>query len=99
MARRSTAKEKVFFKLPEDWNVTNVREVSERVFFTLNLPGLSLYNLRIVEYSKGDFIGMPQDWNGKKGDQAEYYNKYSLYLSDEDTEKIIAAVDKALAEK
>lgn len=85
-------KEKVFFKLPEEWEVTNVRVLEFGTFFTLKMPGLELYNLRKVPAGKNydEFIGMPED----KGKDGDYYKRFRIYFSDEDTEAILDEVEK-----
>lgn len=86
--------EKVYFTLPEDWEVTNARQLEFGTYFTLQLPGLALYNLRIVPAGKKyeAFIAMPDD----KGKDGNYYKRFALYLSEEDTEAIIDAVEELL---
>ena len=96
MAKKTPKKEKEYFNLGENWEVTNVRKLDFGTFFTLKLPGLSLYNLRVVPAGKKykAFIAMPED----KGKDGEYYKRFSLYLSEEDTEAVLEAVDDALEE-
>lgn len=88
--------EKKLFQLPEEWEVTNVRELEWATLFTLKMPGLSLYDLRVVpEGKKYDaFVGMPED----RGKDGEWHKRYALYLSKEDTKAILEAVDEALAD-
>lgn len=71
------------------FEVRNVRQLSEKCLtFTLRLPGLSLYNMRLIDGKKGNFIT-----NGQSlGNDGKWYNNFSLYLSDEDTQKLIDAV-------
>ena len=78
----------------EGFEVTNVRKLEFGTFFTLKMPGLSLYNLRVVPEGKTypAFVAMPQ----VKGSDGNYYDEYKIYLSDEDNEAIIAEVDKIL---
>lgn len=94
MAKKANKYEAVFFTLPEEWEVTNVRELEYSTFFTLKIPGLSLYNLRVVPAGKKyeSFIGMPET----KGKDGDYYKQYALYLSEEDTAAVLKAVAKAL---
>ena len=77
-----------------DWKITNVRVVSEHtVSFTLKMDGLSLYNMKVMESTKGDTVGKMFLSNGQsKGSDGKYYNNYALYLSDEDKDLIIKAV-------
>ena len=81
----------------EGFEVKNVRKLDFGTFFTLQFEGLSLYNLRVVPKGKAysAFIAMPQ----VKGSDGNYYDEYKIYLSDEDTEAIIAAVDAVLDEQ
>ena len=86
--------EKVKFNIGEDWEVVHVRDTKIGVFFTLQLPGLSLYNLRYVPAGRkySSFIGMPS----KKGSDEKYYDDYTIYLSDDDTAAILEEVEKKL---
>lgn len=66
--------------------------------FTLNIPGATFMNLKIVEGKNGMFIAMPQT----KGKNGQWYDQYRLYITEEDTAKIIDAVGEhtsALNEK
>ena len=95
MAKKSENKfDGVMFDLGDDWEVTNVRELEYSTFFTLKMPGLSLYNLRVVPAGKkyDAFIGMPED----KGKDGDYYKRFALYLSEDDIKAVLKAVDKAL---
>ncbi len=56
--------------------------------FTLNVPGASFLNLKVVEGKNGNFIAMPQT----KGKNGEYYDQYRIFLSEEDTKRVIDAV-------
>lgn len=89
-------KEREVFDLGDDWEVKNVRKLDFGTFFTLRVPGLSLYNLRVIPAGKNydAFIGMPED----KGKDGNYYKLFALYLSEADTEAVIEAVDEALEE-
>lgn len=87
--------ERVNFNLKDiSWSITNVKVVSEHmVTFTLKMPGLSLYNMKVAESTKGDTAGQMFLSNGQsKGSDGKYYNNYALYLSDEDRDRIIEAV-------
>lgn len=86
-------KEKIYFNLGENWSVKNCRKVKKMgTLFTLCIDGAYFPNLRIVEYKKGDFIGMPS----KQGKDGNYYDDFTLYLSPEDTEAVIEAVEENL---
>lgn len=76
------------------WSITNVRVVTEHmVSFTLKMHGLSLYNMKVTESTKGETAGKMFLSNGQsKGADGKYYNNYALYLSDEDKDLIIKAV-------
>lgn len=87
--------ERVNFNLKDiSWSITNARVVSEHMItFTLKMPGLSLYNMKVTESTKGDTAGQMFLSNGQsKGSDGKYYNNYALYLSDEDRDRIIKAV-------
>lgn len=90
------AKKITYFNL-DGFEVKNVRKLDFGTFFTLQVPGLSLYNLRVVPEGKSydAFIAMPQI----KGSDENYYDEYKVYLSDEDTAAILAEVDKILDEE
>lgn len=107
MARTSKSKgtkkaERVYFTLPKNWEIRNAREIGRGkkavVYFTLYMPGLSLYNLKIVPAGKNydEFIAMPQTSNGKRGKAEEWFNQYAIYLSEDDTSAVIEAVYAAL---
>lgn len=65
--------------------------ISDRVcVFTLNVPGASFLNLKIVDGTNGEFIAMPQS----KGRDGQYYDLYRVYLSEKDAQRIIAAVSE-----
>lgn len=87
--------ERVNFNLKDiSWSITNVRVLTEHmVTFTLKMQGLSLYNMKVTESTKGDTAGKMFLSNGQsKGSDGRYYNNYALYLSDEDRDRIIEAV-------
>lgn len=63
--------------------------ISDRVcVFTLNVPGATFLNLKVVEGKNGMFIAMPQS----KGRDGQYYDQYRVFFSEEDTQRIIDAV-------
>lgn len=94
MAKKTENK---FFSLGKDWKVTNARENDWGIFFTLSIPGLQLFNLKIVPAGRkyDAFVAMPED----KGKDGKYYKQYALYLSAEDTKAVIDAVMDALEEE
>lgn len=92
----SKQEKKAYFDLPDGWKVTNARRLEFGTYCTLQMPGLALYNLRIVPGGKKyeAFIAMPDD----KGKDGNYYKRFALYLSEEDTEAVIDAVEELLEE-
>lgn len=86
--------DKKFFAIGDEWEIRNARELDFGTFFTLQLPGLALYNLRVVPEGKNydAFIAMPED----KGKDGDYYKRFALYLTEEDTAAVINAVEEAL---
>lgn len=56
--------------------------------FTLNIPGASFMNLKVVQGKNGMFIAMPQT----KGKNDQWYDQYRLYLSDKDQQRVIDTV-------
>lgn len=87
--------ERVNFILKDSgWSIANVRVVTEHVVsFTLKMRGLSLYNMKVMESTKGETAGKMFLSNGQsKGSNGKYFNNYALYLSDEDKDLIIKAV-------
>ena len=80
-----------------EWEVDNVRVFDFGTIFTLKLDGLALYNLRIVPAGKkyDAFISMPEELGRDK----KYYKQYSIYLDEDDTKAVIAAVEKAAKKK
>lgn len=94
-------KERINFNLKESgWDVANVRVVTDHmVTFTLKMHGLSLYNMKVLEGSKGENKGKMFLSNGQsKGSDGKYYNNYGLYLSPEDTQLVIDAVLDAVSD-
>lgn len=91
--------EKVNFILEgSGWSIASVRVVTEHMAtFTLKMRGLSLYNMKVTESTKGETAGKMFLSNGQsKGSDGKYYNNYALYLSDEDKDLIIKAVCAAV---
>lgn len=72
--------------------VTRANQVNDTVFFDLELNGVSIYGLKVVEGSKGDFIS----WPSHKGKDGKYYNYAWCKLSDEQQKEIIHQVEKML---
>ena len=91
--------DRVNFNLKDSgWEIANVRVMTEHmVSFTLKMHGLSLYNMKVTESTKGDSAGQMFLSNGQsKGYDGKYYDNYALYLSDEDKDMIIKAVCDAV---
>lgn len=75
--------------------VSNVRKLSETVTaFSLLGNGLGLYNLKVVDGSKGKFIATPQT----KGKDGSWYDQYAVYFAEEDQAKIIKKVESMIEE-
>lgn len=59
------------------------------VVFTLNIPGASLRDMRLIEKKAGGyFISTPQ----VKGKDGQYHDRFLVYLSAEDEQRVIKAV-------
>lgn len=95
MARKK--EEKKYFDLGGEWTVTNVRDLDFGTFFTLQLPGLSLYNLRVVPAGKkyDAFIAVPEE----KGKDGNWHKIYNLFLDPEDVADIIEEVKEIAQSK
>lgn len=77
-----------------EFEVKNVNQYKDTVFFNLVINGVIIYGCRVVEGQKGDFISFPS----KKGNDGKYYNHAYAALSEEDAGKILAEVEKQLNE-
>lgn len=77
-----------------EFEVKNVNQYKDTVFFNLVINGVIIYGCRVVEGQKGDFISFPS----KKGNDGKYYNHAYAALSEKDAEKILAEVEKQLNE-
>ena len=75
--------------------VTNVRQGKYSTTFTLKCKGFSLYNLRVVERKDGGYFIAPPN---HKGSNDKYYSDYALYLTDDDTDRLLDMVESALQE-
>lgn len=62
------------------------------VLFDLELNGVRIYGLSVVEGKNGDFISFPQ----RKGNDGKYYSIAWAKLSEEDTADILAEVETVL---
>lgn len=56
--------------------------------FTLNVPGATFMNLKVVQGKNGMFIAMPQI----KGKNDQWYDQYRIYLSDDDQQRVVDTV-------
>lgn len=65
---------------------------NNNVLFDLELNGVRIYGLSVVEGKNGDFISFPQR-NGKDG---KYYSIAWAKISEEDTKDIIEEVETML---
>lgn len=93
MAKKNEEK-KPDFKI-SGMRVSNVRKLSETVTaFSLLGNGLGLYNLKVVDGSKGKFIATPQT----KGKDGSWYDQYAVYFAEEDQAKIIKKVESMIEE-
>lgn len=64
--------------------------ISDRIcVFTLNVPGATFLNLKVVDGKNGEFIAMPQS----KSREGQYYDLYRVYLSEKDAQRVISAVE------
>ena len=74
------------------YTIRNTRYISNTcIGFSLDIKGLVLYNLRVVDGRNGLFLAMPSD----KGSDGNYYPKYNLYLTEEDSKALIDKVVEA----
>ena len=93
--KEGAPKERVNIEVRE-FEVKNVRVVEGKngdlVFFTLMLNGVTIYNCRVATGKNGDFISFPQ----YKGSDGNYYYNVYVALSDEDSAKILAAIQTAI---
>lgn len=64
------------------------------VLFDMELNGVRIYGLSVVEGKNGDFISFPQ----RKGKDGKYYSIVWAKLSEDDTSDILAEVEKVLNE-
>lgn len=97
LTKKEERKEREFIEV-RSMEVKNVRVVDGKngdlVFFTLTLNGVTIYNCRVANGKNGDFISFPQ----YMGSDGKYYNNVYVSLSDEDSENILAEVQKQIDE-
>lgn len=90
---KATQTEKNYAKV-NSFKVSNVRTLkSGDTFFDLRINEVAIYGCKAVETPNYPiFIGWPQ----RKGTDGNYYNVASVFLSSEDTKKIIDQVQDIL---
>ena len=70
--------------------VSGCRFLSDKVIaFTLNLPGLALYNMKVIDGKNGAFVNPPQN-KSKKSDR--WVDAVGIWLDNADEDKIAQAV-------
>lgn len=76
--------------------ISGARYLSDKVIaFTLGLPGLCIYNMKVVAGKDGPFLSVPQI----KGKNDRWNDVCAVFLSDADAEKVIQTVcDYAVAQ-
>ena len=82
----------------ESFSVRNSREWENgNVTTTLTINGITIYNVRIQQTKDGnhEFLAFPS----RKGNDGKYYAYAYVALSDEDTAKIIEAIDNDLSKQ
>lgn len=93
----ATNNERTFTKV-DSLRVLNAREWEKGdVTAAIVINGITIYNVRIMQTKDGDheFLSFPS----RKGNDGKYYHYVYMALSNEDTEKIIEAIDDYLARK
>lgn len=65
---------------------------NDSVLFDLELNGVRIYGLSVVEGKNGDFISFPQ----RKGNDGKYYSIAWAKLSDDDVKDILQEVENVL---
>lgn len=70
--------------------VSGCRFLSDKVIaFTLNLPGLALYNMKVIDGQYGAFVSPPQNKSNKSG---RWVDAVGVWMDSADEEKIAQAV-------
>lgn len=90
-------KEITYLKL-ESFRVLSAREWdSGYVTAIIAINGVVVYNVRVMQTKDGnhEFLSFPS----RKGNDGKYYPCVYVALSDEDTAKIIEAIDDRLSER
>ena len=91
----NNTQEKTYTKV-ESFSVRNSREWGNgNVTSIVTINGVTIYNVRIQQTQDGnhEFLAFPS----RKGNDGKYYPYVYIALSDEDTTKIIEAIDNDLA--
>ena len=78
-------------KLNIRWaTVSGCRFLSDKVIaFTLNLPGLALYNMKVIDGKNGAFVAPPQNKSNKSD---RWVDAVGVWLDSADEDKIAQAV-------
>lgn len=72
--------------------VSGCRFLSDKVIaFTLNLPGLALYNMKVIDGKNGAFVSPPQNKSNKSG---KWVDAVGVWLDSADEDAITQAVIK-----
>lgn len=70
--------------------VSGCRFLSDKVIaFTLNLPGLALYDMKVIDGKNGAFVSPPQNKSNKTG---KWVNAVGVWLDSADEARIAQAV-------
>lgn len=70
--------------------VSGCRFLSDKVIaFTLNLPGLALYNMKVIDGKNGAFVSPPQNKSNKSG---KWVDAVGVWLDSADEDAIAQAV-------
>lgn len=71
-----------------------VNENCTRVTFTLKIPGAIFPGMKYVCTDQYQFLAPPED----KWSDGKFHKRYYLYLSEEDTQRVIAEVERQVNE-
>lgn len=86
-------------KAPINWEIRSASQFDDgAILFALDIQVaedrvLTVYNCRVVDGQKGNFISFP----ARKGKDGKYYSHAYLQLTDDEQEEIIEEVSKTLA--
>lgn len=93
--KKEEAQERSYIEVRE-MEVKNVRVIAGKngdiVFFTLVLNGVTIYNCKVGTGKNGDFVSFPQ----YKGSDGKYYNNAYAFLSEEDQNAILEAIQNEI---